>query len=412
MTTPHVPNVSPPPTPFTEQEEKEEDAAVKLELQNLEQERNTIKLLNRFKVVPHNIRNSLIKDVKDTNPNLVDLDEFDIVHHIEDPFVSGETVSFYKILTATDTNDGKIVKEYEDPLLLFVGSQKRLTVQPRAQIIEAYNDRSSIILSCDKKQQGAVPIDAISPKVNPDIYVLIPIGDKGRFLFKQKDIKEVIATKHMLWSIQPSKQAPIKYMSSLNNVYDKYSHKVFRRINKEDGYSHNIIKTRLDIVSGAHCQQDTPHNLHTFIPVKLPFELPTINKRKRKMSPNIDYSPNDGARSVPSPMSPRRGTPSPMSPNTPIGTPFDYSADGTRSPYILSPNAPSPISSRNSKNSLKTWARRYIASSEATTPISVNNNTKKRKNRARTRPRCKKGTRRNNKGDCVEYNSTKKRRME
>ena len=207
------------------------------------QEQKTKDLLKKIKpIVPHPIDKKHIKEIKNTFSNNV----FDMSMAMEIPISE--------------------IDDEEDNVIFYIDNQPTGFLYPREQLKNAYNDYTSVFIACNKLSASAVSINI----ANTDIFIRINLT--MNFFINLKDMNEVLSTNHKEWLIQDTGKIE-KFTASILNVYDKHSIAKIGRLTNDNGerfsYSHNIMNTRLNTVSGDHCQDGTTQRIYKITPIKL-----------------------------------------------------------------------------------------------------------------------------------------------
>ena len=209
----------------------------------LQQEQKTKDLLKNIKpIVPHPIDKKHIKEIKNTFSNNV----FDMSMAMEIPISE--------------------IDDEEDNVIFYIDNQPTGFLYPREQLKNAYNDYTSVFIACNKLSASAVSINI----ANKDIFIRINLT--MNFFINLKDMTEVLSTNHKEWLIQDTGKIE-KFTASILNVYDTHSIAKIGYLTGADGerfaYSHNIMNTRLNTVSGDHCQDGTTQRIYKITPIKL-----------------------------------------------------------------------------------------------------------------------------------------------
>lgn len=158
-------------------------------------------------------------------------DTFDIIYVYD--FVEGE-------IKKKDVNDENVI--------FYIENQKQGISYPRENLLKAYNDRSSIFVSCKNQSLNAVSVDNVKPnilyfRINLTISVFVSINS----------IKDLLVSDHKEWYIRRSEEEE-EFIASIEVVYDRDEM--------------NIFGEELNIVSRDHCQSGTAQKISVLSPVE------------------------------------------------------------------------------------------------------------------------------------------------
>ena len=193
-------------------------------------EKSKVLLNNITNIVPHDINEQNIKEIKNTFSNNV----FDMSMAMEIP------------ITEID-ND-------EDNVIFYIVNQPMGFLYPREQLKNAYNEHNSIFIACNKKSLSAIPIDIVK---TGNVYIRINLT--MNFFIKIEDMIELLSSKHKEWLIKKTDERE-SFTASILNVYD--------RSMNNNLYMNNLFNQPINIVSGDHCQDGTSQTIYNLTPIK------------------------------------------------------------------------------------------------------------------------------------------------
>jgi uncharacterized protein YjbI with pentapeptide repeats len=166
-----------------------------------------------------------------------------------------------------DFVDGEILKKDvdDDNVIFYIENQKQGISYPRDNLEQAYDNRSSIFVSCSGISQSAVNIANVKPnilyfRINLTMTVFVSIDS----------IKDLLESKHKEWYIKRT-EVEEEFISSIEVVYDRGEM--------------NIFGEELNIVSRDHCQSGTNQIISVLSPVEF-----TVNGGKWKQVSRVSVS--------------------------------------------------------------------------------------------------------------------------
>ena len=223
-----------------------------------------------------NLRGSILKNTNFRNANLTNANTIDT--NLYGIILDGATHNIYSIETqrllekitssaiipmatirmvntfdkenVLDFVDGEIsIDEISDKdVIFYIKNQKQGITYPRSNLQQAYNDRSSIFVSCSKNSASAVNILNLKPnriffRINLTITVFVSIDS----------IKLLLLSKQKEWYIKRTDEEE-EFIASIEVVYDRGEL--------------NIFGEELNIVSKDHCQAGTNQKICELSPVE------------------------------------------------------------------------------------------------------------------------------------------------
>jgi uncharacterized protein YjbI with pentapeptide repeats len=161
-----------------------------------------------------------------------------------------------------DFVDGEILKKDvdDDNVIFYIENQYQGISYPRDNLEQAYDDRSSLFVSCSGISQSAVNIANVKPnilyfRINLTMTVFVSIDS----------IKDLLVSKHKEWYIKRT-EVEEEFISSIEVVYDRGEM--------------NIFGEELNIVSRDHCQSGTNQIISVLSPVTLVLQGGVMSKKR------------------------------------------------------------------------------------------------------------------------------------
>jgi uncharacterized protein YjbI with pentapeptide repeats len=161
-----------------------------------------------------------------------------------------------------DFVDGEILKKDvdDDNVIFYIENQYQGISYPRDNLEQAYDDRSSLFVSCSGISQSAVNIANVKPnilyfRINLTMTVFVSIDS----------IKDLLVSKHKEWYIKRT-EVEEEFISSIEVVYDRGEM--------------NIFGEELNIVSRDHCQSGTNQIISVLSPVTLVLRGGVMSKKR------------------------------------------------------------------------------------------------------------------------------------
>jgi uncharacterized protein YjbI with pentapeptide repeats len=161
-----------------------------------------------------------------------------------------------------DFVDGEILKKDvdDDNVIFYIENQYQGISYPRDNLEQAYDDRSSLFVSCSGISQSAVNIANVKPnilyfRINLTMTVFVSIDS----------IKDLLVSKHKEWYIKRT-EVEEEFISSIEVVYDRGEM--------------NIFGEELNIVSRDHCQSGTNQIISVLSPVTLVLQGGGMSKKR------------------------------------------------------------------------------------------------------------------------------------
>lgn len=238
-----------------------------------------------------NLTNSDLEGANLTNANLTDANTSNVnirgaildgaIHNIEgietEKILSMLTFSSkarpLEMLRKNDTFDkvnvydfveGEILKKDVDDenVIFYIENQKQGISYPRINLQEAYNDRSSIFVSCKNQSLNAVNVGNVKPnilyfRINLTVSVFVSINS----------MKDLLVSRHKEWYISRT-EVEEEFIASIEVVYDRDEM--------------NIFGEELNIVSRDHCQSGTNQKISVLSPVEFILSGGRTRKCKKK----------------------------------------------------------------------------------------------------------------------------------
>ena len=160
-------------------------------------------------------------------------------------------VDTFDKINVYDFVEGEIFKKDvdDDNVIFYIENQKQGVSYPRENLQDAYDDRSSLFVSCKNQSLNAVNIGIVKPnilyfRINLTMTVFVPIDS----------IKLLLVSKHKEWYIKRTDEEE-EFIASIEVVYDRGEM--------------NIFGEELNIVSKDHCQAGTNQKICELSPVEL-----------------------------------------------------------------------------------------------------------------------------------------------
>jgi uncharacterized protein YjbI with pentapeptide repeats len=158
----------------------------------------------------------------------------------------------------------------EDNVIFYIDKQSTGILYPREQLIQAYNEHSSIYVACKESCISAVPIS----KVNDD-NVYIRINLTTTMFVNILEMMHLLGSNHREWHIQLT-GIKEQITASILNVFP---------LNTPN---RNLFNQIIDIVSGDHCQNGTAQKISSLTPIRLMTSSNTGGcKRKNRKSVDL-----------------------------------------------------------------------------------------------------------------------------
>jgi uncharacterized protein YjbI with pentapeptide repeats len=158
----------------------------------------------------------------------------------------------------------------EDNVIFYIDKQSTGFLYPREQLIQAYNEHSSIYVACKESCISAVPIS----KVNDD-NVYIRINLTTTIFVNILEMMHLLGSNHREWHIQLT-GIKEQITASILNVFP---------LNTPN---RNLFNQIIDIVSGDHCQNGTAQKISSLTPIRLMTSSNTGGcKRKNRKSVDL-----------------------------------------------------------------------------------------------------------------------------
>jgi hypothetical protein len=145
---------------------------------------------------------------------------------------------------------------------------------PRQQLINAYNENSSLYIACNKISLSSVPIKIV--KIDN---VFVRINLSMNFFINLVDMEELLSTKHIEWFLEATDDKE-QFTASILNVYGN------------DKQGRNIFNNTINIVSSDHCQDRTNQVIYKLSPIKFITNSPN-SKTKKKEKTKTDKPKTD-----------------------------------------------------------------------------------------------------------------------
>ena len=156
----------------------------------------------------------------------------------------------FDIIYVYDFVEGEIKKKDVDDenVIFYIENQKQGISYPRRNLQDAYNDRSSIFVSCKNQSLNAVSVGNVKPnilyfRINLTVSVFVSINS----------IKDLLVSRHKEWYIRRT-EVEEEFIASIEVVYDRDET--------------NIFGDELNIVSRDHCQSGTAQKISILSPVE------------------------------------------------------------------------------------------------------------------------------------------------
>ena len=214
-----------------------------------------------------NLTNANLTDANTTNVNIRGATLDGAIHNIKGverdkilkmlvfswkakPFETIRIDNTFDKINVYDFVEGEILKKDVDDenIIFYIENQNQGLSYPRESLLKAYNDRSSIFVSCKNHSLNAVSIENVKPnilyfRINLTINVFVSINS----------IKDLLVSNHKEWYIRRS-EVEEEFIASIEVVYDRDEM--------------NIFGEELNIVSRDHCQSGTAQKISVLSPVE------------------------------------------------------------------------------------------------------------------------------------------------
>jgi uncharacterized protein YjbI with pentapeptide repeats len=151
----------------------------------------------------------------------------------------------------------------DDNVIFYIQNQFQGFSFPRDELFKAYEDRSSIFVSCNHLiQRGAVSIESVIPyhlffRLNLNMTIFLPIDS----------LKSLLFSKHKEWYIKDTGNV-VDFSASIQVVYDNSNL--------------NIFGDDINLVSKDHCQLGTLQKLYSLTPIEFSFNRSNGGRSKLK----------------------------------------------------------------------------------------------------------------------------------
>ena len=180
------------------------------------------------------------------------------------PIETIRIVDTFDKVNVYDFVDGEILKENvdDDNVIFYIENQHQGISYPRDNLEQAYDDRSSLFVSCSGISQSAVNIANVKPNI---LYFRINLTMTVFVSFDS--IKDLLASKHKEWYIRRT-DVEEEFIASIEVVYDRDEM--------------NIFGEELNIVSRDHCQSGTNQKISVLTPVEFIVNGGSSFKQTRK----------------------------------------------------------------------------------------------------------------------------------
>ena len=166
------------------------------------------------------------------------------------PIETIRIVDTFDKVNVYDFVDGEILKKDvgDENVIFYIENQKQGISYPRINLQDAYDDRSSIFVSCKNQSLNAVNIGNVKPnilyfRINLTVTVFVSINS----------IKDLLVSRHKEWYIRRT-DVEEEFIASIEVVYDRDEM--------------NIFGEELNIVSRDHCQSGTNQKISVLSPVE------------------------------------------------------------------------------------------------------------------------------------------------
>jgi uncharacterized protein YjbI with pentapeptide repeats len=256
---------------------------VNLSNSNLEEADLTDANLTRVNLRNANLQNSILTNADLSTADLTNCNldgsnyESAILHHrttykiFNWLFSSVQTMVPIQITNNFDKNNvfdfiyGSIplIDVDDDNVIFYIQNQFQGLSFPRDALQRAYDDRSSIFVSCNQiVPRGAVSIETVIPyhlffRINLTMSLFVPIDS----------IKALLASNHKEWYIKDTGNM-INYSASVQVVYDNSNL--------------NIFGEEVQLISKDHCQSGTRQKSYSMYPIEFILERVGGKAQKKK----------------------------------------------------------------------------------------------------------------------------------
>jgi hypothetical protein len=207
-------------------------------------------------ISPDAMVKALLDKIKKIKPRGIDKSKIKKIRNIF-------TDSVFDVSLAMEIPKNEIDKT-EDNVTFYINKQSTGFMYPRQQLINAYNENSSLYIACNKISLSSVPIKIV--KIDN---VFVRINLTMNFFIQLVDMEELLSTKHREWFLEATDDTE-KFTASILNVYGI------------DNQGRNIFNKPISIVSSDHCQDRTNQMIYKLSPIKFITNSPNSKTKKTK----------------------------------------------------------------------------------------------------------------------------------